>query len=164
MIFGERFAGPAGTATEIMLGPDDPQTVDQGATIAIWFVEAPGQSPAWRYYALTVIHLRPIRGQTRPPVVTELGATHELMLYACDPELDPTPDDVQTWAPLMPINVVEQFKVPDDTAARSLLRRAAEAIVAGDLWAEPPLSGQTEPWHRTISDTSAHYRGEHEGT
>jgi len=158
---GERLTGRAGDATEITFGPDD-GTIDQEATVATWFIDAPGQSPAWRHYVLGVVHLRPIEGQTRPPVVTEAGATHEIIMYACDPELDPTPDDMESWEPLRPLNLVAQFQVPDDEAARSLLRLTAQAVVEGRLWAEPPLSGQTEPWHTIISQTSAHFRGVHD--
>lgn len=152
--------GPAGTAVELVFPPveerDPPATA---ATVAGWFVRAPGQSPAWECYVVSVVHLRPIEGAP-PAVVTVPRSTHELLVVALDPRLDPRPVDTGSWSFLRPVNVCEQAELPDDDAAVELCRLAARAIVAGVLPAEPMLAGAVEPWRTSIVRTSAHLRGE----
>lgn len=158
---GETLHGPAGTATEVLFTLDDDDPVDWAATVATWWLDCPDQTPFWRHYHLGIVHLRPLAAAAaRPPVINIPGATHELILYAVNPEPDPQPDDPRTWQALHPLNLVEQLQLPDDAAACGLLRQAAQAVVAGLLWAEPPLSGQVEPWRSTLIKTSAHWRGE----
>lgn len=156
---GDLQAGPAGLAIEVHHELEDGDPIDFAGTVAQWFLDCPGQSPAWRHYRLGVVHLRPIPGG-RPPVVNVPGATHEVLLYACDPSAYPRPDDPGTWRALHPLNVVEQVELPGDEAARDLLRRAAGGVVVGLLPAEPPLAGAVEPWRTTLIRTSAHMRGE----
>jgi hypothetical protein len=158
---GREVSGPYGTAVEVII--DEHDTPDQTATVAAWFVNAPGQSPAWASYVLGVIHLRPIEG-VRPADVRLPGATHEVLLYACEPahggRAAPVAADPGTWRPMRPLNAVEQVELPDDDAAVELARLCALAIVHGDLPAEPALSGAREPWHTSMIRTSAHLRGE----
>lgn len=138
--------GPAATVREVRhtLDPTDPP--DWRATIGTWFIDAPGQSVAWRHYVLSAIHLRPIEG-VKPAVIRALGMTHEFMLVALDPAHYPLAHDPMTWSYLRPFNLVEQLELRDDLVASKLLDFAAIGITQGHLWAEPPLSGQTEPWH-----------------
>jgi hypothetical protein len=159
VVEGRTFTGPAGVAVEVLheWEPDDPPDV-QG-TVATWFLRVPEQSPGWDRYLLSVVHLRPIDG-VRPAVVRVPHATHEVLLLALDPAVDPQPTDVESWRFLRPVNVCEQIELPHDDAARVLLGLAARAVVAGVLWAEPPLSGQLEPWRTVLIRTSAHLRGE----
>jgi len=154
---GRALNGPAGTAVEVVV--DEVDVPDHAATLAVWFLTCPGQSPAWGSYLLSVIHLRPIEG-VRPAVVQVPGATHEAALAALSPDGHPTPDDPRSWHPLAPYNVMEQVVVPDDRSAVELLERAAQAVLDGVLWAEPPLSGQVEPWRTVLAKTAAHARGE----
>lgn len=156
---GRTLTGPAGTATEVLIeGPYDPP--DQAATVAAWFLDCPGQSPAWRHYALCVIHLRPIDG-VLPAHIRVPGSTHEVSLFALNPEGRPiAADPAKTWHPLHPLNVMEQLQLPSDAAARELAQLAANAVVNGILPAEPPLSGAVEPWRTSMIKTAAHVRGE----
>jgi hypothetical protein len=153
------YTGPAGTATEVVgtLEPDDPP--DWRGTVATWFLDCPGQSPAWRHYLLFVIHLRPIEG-VRPAEIRVPHATHEVYLFALDPQPGPTPMDVKAWRFLRPQNVMEQVQLPHDEAASELAGLAAKAVVEGKLPAEPPLSGAKEPWRTSVLQTAAHLRGE----
>jgi len=156
---GDVLTGPAGRAEEILaeLEPSDPPS--QRATVASWFLTCPGQSIAWSHYGMAVFHLRPIP-DAEPAQVRVPGATHELMLLAYNPEANPRADDPASWRHLVPGNVAEQVQLPDDAAAVRLARLAAQAVVDGVLWAEPPLSGQVEPWRTALIKTAAHARGE----
>lgn len=155
---GQILRGVNGTATEVIL-PTPRPTPDQEATLAYWFLDCPGQAVAWNNYGLAVIHLRPIEG-VRPAIVRVPGATHEVMLVALNPEKNPTLNDPASWQILTPINLMEQVQLPDDESAVDLLRDAAQAVVDGILWAEPPLAGQVEPWRTVLIKTAAHIRGE----
>lgn len=154
---GRVWTGRAGKATEVII--DKAGTVDETATLAVWFLHAPGQSAAWDKYLMSVIHLRHIDGGTREPVISAPHATHELLVAALDPSMEPVAEQAR-WACLTPLNVMEQFEVPTDADAVRLLELSVRAVLAGWLWVEPPLSGQVEPWRSTVVRTSAHLRGE----
>jgi hypothetical protein len=83
-----------------------------------------------------------------------------VMLAALDSAAHPVPERPDRWVMLRPMNAVEQVHLPSDGAAAELLEQAAKAVLAGVLPAEPPLSGQREPWHTSMIKTSAHLRGE----
>lgn len=154
---GEIIEGVYGTATEIVVD-GEPAQPDWAATCATWFLHCPGQSPAWEHYQLSIIHLRPIDG-VPPAHIRVAGATHEVMLVAIDPTSDPHPLDRRRRF-LRPINVEEQVHLDNDDQAVTLARDCARAVVDGILWAEPPLSGQVEPWRTALIRTTAHLRGE----
>lgn len=145
-----KLTGKAGKAVQVdhaairrQLGPDWKPGMD--ATLRQWFIEAPGQSTAWRHYMLTLYHLRDI--ENTPPAHREYAAAeYELVLFAMDPDLNPSANDVQSWAFLRPRNFVGQFHGMTDEQAQAICDFAAKAIVDGELWAEAPLSGQREPW------------------
>lgn len=152
--------GVAGTATEIIAHTEPSDPLDWAATLKTWFLYCPGQSPAWSHYGLSVVHLRPIEG-VRPAIVHLDGATHEVLLVAYDPQYEPKADDMTTWRFMLPVNLAHQVRVPDDEAAIKLIDYCAEAVIAGRLWAEPPLTGQTYPWKAALDATAEHLRGEH---
>lgn len=156
---GRTLVGPAGGAMEVLYEWAEGDPPDVQGTVAVWYLHCPGQSPAWDRYILAVVHLRPIPG-VRPAVVNVPHATHEVLVHALDPQRMPTALDPATWAPLRPLNVVEQLQLPDDDAAREVAALAARAVVDGVLPAEPPLSGQVEPWRTALLKTAAHLRGE----
>ncbi len=155
---GRVFQGPCGTATEVLISGDLPRP-DVAATLSTWFLNCPGQSPAWDNYLLSIIHLRPIEG-VRPAVISVPKATHEVLLLAADPTTNPTAMDPDSWQFLFPHNVSEQIELPDDVTAVMLLEDCARAVVDGILPAEPALAGAVEPWRTVLIKTAAHARGE----
>lgn len=155
---GRILKGPAGTATEVLM-EGKRATPDQTATLSTWFFDCPGQSPFWDNYLLSIIHLRPIEG-VKPADIRVPGATHEVLLLALDPNKKPQATKLKSWSWLLPMNLCEQVELPDDKAAVVLLAQVAGAVVDGRLWAEPPLSGQKEPWRTVLVRTAAHHRGE----
>jgi len=142
---GNMRTGAAGKVQELIvdLEPSDPK--DWYAGIGNWFIDAPHQSPAWRHYMLSAIHLRAIDG-VKPAHLRQPGATHEFMMMAMDPGKNPDPLNPESWSYLRPHNLAEQVELRDDSAAIMLLDQCATNIAEGRLWAEPPLSGQVEPW------------------
>lgn len=159
---GESIGGPFGTATQLLLDPDVDDPAEITATCAAWFVYSPMQTVApWNNFILSIFHLRPIPGADKPEAhVRVAGATHEVMMYACNPDSNPDPTRPTSWVPLTPYNLMEQVHLNSDEQAVELARECAYAIVHGVLWAEPPLSGQVEPWRSSLIKTTAHIRGE----
>jgi hypothetical protein len=158
VVTGREYSGPAGRATEI-LRQGEPDRPDWVATVSCWFLECPGQSPAWSHYVMWVIHLRDL--DDVPPAHIEIpGATHELVVAALDPDYNPKALRLSPWRFLRPLNVQEQVQLPNDETARKLASIAVQAVVNGTLPAEPALSGAVEPWRTSLIRTSAHLRGE----
>jgi len=145
--------GVAGTAQELIVNVDAGDPLAWVSGIGNWFIEAPNQSPAWQHYLLSGVHLRPIEG-VKPAVIAFPGATHEFMMYALAPDRKPEPLDDSTWSFLTPHNLSEQFTARDDATAAKLLELCATSICFGRLWAEPPLSGQVEPWRTYLRQWS----------
>lgn len=154
---GRELAGHAGLAIEVII--EDPEHPDQRAGVAQWFLVCPLQSPAWDRYLLSVIHLRDIEGQSKPPTITTPHATHELMLIALDPTKDPQPGNPASWSMLVPLNMSVQVELPDDDKAADLAMLIASAIVEGYLPAEPPFPGGSI-YLQPVLTTCAHLRGE----
>lgn len=154
---GRELAGPAGLAIEIIV--EDPELVDQRASVAQWFMVCPMQSPLWERYLLSVVHLRDIDGQSKPPDIITPHATHEIMLIALDPTADPQPTDPSTWSFLTPLNMVVQVELPSDEKASELAMLITSAIVTGYLPAEPPFPGGSI-YLQPVLTTCAHLRGE----
>lgn len=88
--------------------------------------------------------------------------THEVIVYALDPNQKPIPTDKSTWSILRPVNVSEQIELGSDGDAAELSVMLALAVLEGKLPAEPLLSGSREPWHTIVNGTAAHLRGEHD--
>lgn len=153
---GDRFSFPSGIGFSnriaqqllIALEPSDPLDWESG--IGNWFIEAPGESPVWQHYMLSAVHLRPIEN-VKAAHLRFPGATHEFMLVAMDPVRKPDPLNPETWSFLLPVNLSEQVALPNDSEASMLLRRCAEAVTKGVLWAEPLFSGMVEPWRSFLN-------------
>lgn len=155
---GKIVEGRYGNGIEVIM--TDPEVADWGATIRSWFFLCPGQSPAWENYVLHLIHLRDIPG-VPPANKVSPEMTHEILFAALDPSKDPKPENMKSWSFLSPFNACEQFEVESDEKAIEMVEMVAQAVVDGLLPAEPMLSGAKEPWHTTIKNTAAHFRGEH---
>lgn len=148
--------GEYGTATEVLFTPSIP---DQQASIRTWLLNCPGQSPFWSHYMLSILHLREIDGAL-PVTILFPGATHQVIVMALDTYASPTPDNIEEWVWLTPVNVQEQLELPSDQAAGELLDLCAAAVIEGVLPAEPALSGDPEPWRSALLKSAAHLRGE----
>lgn len=144
------YLGRAGVAIQILLG--DLADPAQEATLAAWLIHAPGQSPAWSDYQVSVIHLRDIPGVPNARI-GRAGATHEMVICALDPTYRPNARDHESRVPLLPMNAEIQFTGTDEQAI-SLAELAARAICNGALPAEAPTRGQGQQIWRAAIDTS----------
>lgn len=159
------YVGPCGRANNVLQQLIDREPDKPHGAVGFWFVHAPRQTPLWHHYVLACVHLRPM-GDLPDPNITEAGATHEFHLFALDPDPEPSVEDPSTWSRLLPANFIGQYVIAGDPkhadqVAAEVCALAAEAITDGRLWAEPPLSGQTEPWHTALQTTISHYRDGH---
>ena len=100
---------------------------------------------------LSVVHLRPVEGMG-PAHLQFPKATHEILLAALDP-------DQEGLSMLRPLNFCDQMQVDCDEAAVEVASRLVTMVVAGLLWAEPPMSCQVEPWASTLRALSGEFRG-----
>lgn len=147
--------GPGGEAWRITLRP---QTPAETGGVAVWLVHAPHAHAFWSYYAMSVVHLRPIPG-VKPAHRVHDDVTHELLVLALDPGYaPPDPMDWRDMHYLTPADVVEQFQVPDDTAATRLLEAAVRTCCRGVV---SPDQDYRSWWRGAIAKTAAHERGEH---
>lgn len=128
------------------------------ACLVSWLICAPGQSPAWQHYLLSVCHLRPVAGAP-PAHIRVAGATHELLICALNPLGNPNINDRESLRFLTPLNAEAQFVVDTDEQAVSLAEKATRAICDGAMPAEPPFphAGRAM-WQSCVTQTAEHIR------
>ena len=99
-----------------------------------WVITAPWAHPLWHSYILHLIHLRPM-GDGRKTLFYVPGATHEMMLFALDPEypLEPIVMGQARAQWLRPGNFAAQFISPSDEMARRRIRDTVSLICAAGL-------------------------------
>jgi len=104
------------------------------ASLAVWLVHAPWMHPAWSWHYVGLVHLRDLPGQSKRPVLTVDGATHEFLVMAVDPSqtIDLGADKWEPLKLLSPISIVQQFVAAGDAKA---LERVEDclALVARDI-------------------------------
>lgn len=102
------------------------------ADVACWVLDIPWAHPAWSFYMLTAIHLRPFPGQEQPSVIRSPKYTHQVFLFALDPRVD-----VDLHAPgmgmLSPINFSGQWQAGTDFEAERKIESIVDEILAGNL-------------------------------
>ncbi|MGW3410283.1 hypothetical protein [Streptomyces sp. NPDC000888] len=160
----DQVTGKYGTATRV---PAETHA-DNPATLDHWILTAPDWHPIWDQYVLGLISLADLP-DTPPPFKQRPGVTHELVVFALNPEHGP--HEAATFnsrrlaeAVLTPVNVVEQFTCTDDQA-RHLTRLCATACVNGVL---TPETGDAPDriraaWRHSIHQTLNHLLDPHHG-
>lgn len=106
----------------------------EDATVCCWVVEAAWAHPLWHSYWLVLIHLRSLPNQKREIKFYLEGATHELWLYALDPD-KPRQEMLDTGRMklLTPMNFSAQIIEDSDQVAAYLIEQAVKDICAGKL-------------------------------
>lgn len=128
------------------MGLDDRPPIE--FTVSSWLVYAPWAHPLWAYYWLGCVSLRQIPGAA-PPVILLPNATHEVMLYALNPDVEPAIDDGPQM--LLPANFHGQFIEACDEDAAARVHASAREIVEGLL---SPDTDFCREWVKRYSDSN----------
>jgi hypothetical protein len=129
---------------------------EDGGDIASWLVEAPWAHPMWHSYWICLLHLRPTP-DGRPTKFYVDGATHELWLYALDPDQPrQTMLDTGQFKLLLPTNFAAQFIEPDDEAAKARVAETVRLICIGTL---SPDTDFIRQWAALFGDNMLKDRG-----
>jgi hypothetical protein len=106
---------------------------ESGIFNAAWIIEAPFAHPFWHQYALFLYDLTTPRPDDPPLNLHLPDATHEMLLYALDPD-HPIDRDAHLKPGelhrLEPANYGYQFKADSDKAAEARIQAIVDAIVA----------------------------------
>lgn len=126
-------------------------TPEQDATLDHWLIEAAWAHPIWHSYSLVLVHLRPL-ADGRKTLFYLPDATHEIWLYALDPEADrekAIADGTALGSWLAPKNFAAQFIEITDDLARERVRAAVQKICDGKL---SPDTDYTSQWAALFGD------------
>lgn len=140
-----------------------PDVSTAAATVCLWLITAPAYHPIWSQYLLIVVRLADDLPGFPPAHHQFEGTTHELMVFALNPDHRQTPDSAnacladEAMPPfLTPQNIVEQY-IATDEEMRQLASLCAQGIVHGAL--NPDTDGRAD-WLPATTKTLAHIRGE----
>lgn len=119
------------------------------AVVCGWVVYAPWAHPIWANYWILCIHLRSCPNMPEPKINLE-GATHEVFVYALNPEETPDllhPDRTR----LNPLNFAGQWMAGTDLDAEEKIERTVDEILAGTL---SPDTDFLRDWVRRFSGSN----------
>lgn len=153
-------AGSHGHGQAVPFDRGDPKAAQ---TCCLWLITSPGWHPAWSQYLLAVVKLDDLDGWPVPHRHFA-GATHEMTVFAVDPAVSLTVDELGPGgnpSMLAPVNHVVQFEASD----REMCELAAWCVwgvVNGHLNPEPANRPTRirEAWLTSCVKTLAHIRGE----
>lgn len=154
-------SGIAGRAWKIEVDPLKIKQVDHTACLSMWLLNVPGAHILWSYWAMGLVHLRDIPGQTKPPHKTYPEAGFELFIYSIDPQKCPQPDPDRAdegYPMLMPLDLQYQFHGVTDEVAEEITDLAAKYIMAGQL---SPDQDYRQIWKHVLDNTVEHFRTGH---
>jgi hypothetical protein len=148
--------GKAGRAFRAeLLPPDDRSTEDAVACLARWNLWLPGQHPLWSRYTLGVVHLRDAKSLT-PAKKQFPEATHEILVFAVDPDFDEALFADGATSVLEPLNHVVQFVAASDQKAVLVAEKMVQRLVDGLELAEPSgISGARELFKKSVQEAAS---------
>lgn len=106
---------------------NDPRSA---VSLPCWIASAAYAHPMWSHYLIIGVALREVPGVPKAVVHLE-GATHEVMVFALDPDHKPAVDDMPRM--LQPINFTGQFIEADDASAAARVQQAVQDVIDGTL-------------------------------
>jgi hypothetical protein len=115
-------------------------------------ISAPYAHPVWRDYWLMVVHLRPVvrEGNDLPTIMYLPDATHEMWLYALDPDFTlEQHDKMARPRVLLPMNFAAQLVRPSDEAVIEEMRELAKEIEDGRM---NPDTDNARAWRQRFGD------------
>lgn len=116
--------------------------------LSAWVIYAPRAHPLWAYYALAVIHLRPIPGAPEVEILRP-DATHQVMLVALSPDRSPSVENPFSTQ-MHPMNFAAQWNAASDIDAEQKIESCVEEIIAGQL---SPDADYTRQWIARFNDS-----------
>lgn len=145
-----------------LVATQPPRNVDHTATLGAWLINCTWAHPAWQWWFMGLVHLRPIQGQSKPAFRRYPEAEFEIVVWSIDPERCPAPDPDQYgdgYPMLLPIDHEHQFHGVSDADAVRIADLFVRAIADGIL---SPDQDFRSVWRHHLDATVAHYRaGKH---
>lgn len=155
------FSGARGRAWRIEIRPEDRRTRDVDATLAGWHLHCPHAHPLWSWYMITLIHLRDMPGQSKPPTKHYPEAAYEVLVMSLNPE-HPLREPGRVQHPLYylsPFDHILQFHGTTDEQAIRVIELYVRACTTGML---SPDQDYREVWRSLMAQTIEHVvRGHH---
>jgi hypothetical protein len=119
------------------------------AQISMWIVEAPAAHPFWHSYMVSLVHLRPMP-DGRETILYHPDASHELVIFALDPEQPRQPSIDGAFPNLLhPANFAAQLIMASDEEAASRIEGAVSLILSGEL---SPDTDHLSKWRALFGD------------
>lgn len=110
----------------------------------------PGQHPLWSRYSLNLCHLRDCAGIT-PAKKKSPDMTHEIVVFAIDPDFPEEAFQEGGIGHLEPLNHVVQFVAKSDAKAVEVAIVMALKLVVGQEIAEPSgIMGARERFRKSV--------------
>ena len=134
--------GPFGIAREYDTDFMFKQIGQRDATLAMFAIKVPWANMLWQWYFVHIAHLRGVQGFPKP-IFTLPGATHEVVIYALNPEYDFNARRNPGESLLHPVNFVGQIIRATDAEAVAEVVRAVQDCVDGNL---SPDTDYTQHW------------------
>jgi len=127
------YVGPHGRVYEVpnkaweVAFPNQPHSA-----IGVWFLDAPWCHPMWKQYYVSLIHLGHVEGLGAATVVVP-GATHELLVFALDPQNQMDPTMLTPPKMLTPQNLGQQFQAESPEKAKATISALLKQVCHGTL-------------------------------
>lgn len=116
--------------------------------VASWVAEATWAHPCWDQYLVICGHLRNVDSLPLPYTARH-EHTHELYVYALDPETISKPGLARFPRVLMPPNHRYHFTAANDAAAADRVQKVVERIADGEM--NPDTDGRAQ-WNLVFAD------------
>lgn len=125
------------------------------AHLASWVINGDSFHPLWRWWVMTLIHLRDIPG-VKPARRRYPEAGYELLIVTINPhDTPPDPDLTASVHYLYPPELVYHFDGVTDEQALEILGHGVTAVLSGHL--HPDVDWRPL-WESALNDTIDHYR------
>lgn len=119
-----------------------------------YLLYCPGAHPFWSYYHLSTCHLRECPGFPTANKTSE-NNTHEIMILVVHPDEQYPDPDRQSYQTMQPANLSVQIEVPQDDAARAIMKRMVQMIMTGHY---SPDSDWRRTWFTVLQKMAGEYR------
>lgn len=102
-------------------------------TLRCVLLHRPDAHPVWPSYVVSLVHLRDVPEQSKPPHREYSDSTHEILCFALDPDVKPDPLDSGSIRVLTPSNLTYQLRALSDALALSVFSQFVGALSRREL-------------------------------